>query len=224
MIDNYRQNSAVYSDVFSLVKASNESATASSAPNSTAPAISSSTSHLPNTGPTSNTINIRSTAETSRTITTSSPTPKAVIPNTSTGPQRYNGLSTGAKAGIAIGVVVLVLTTFAIAFLVWRRQRKRWAQVHKEIPNRAEGNLPAPINGEHNSNITVSALPELINIRNHNYESSPRQMTNAGPDELNRLENERRRILEAIACEQNLERLRNEQREIESRIRTVREN
>ena len=229
MIDNYRQNSAVYSDTFSLVKTSNDTNTASQAPNLTASAISSFSSAPTNTPPISSSISgvssnsaLPATAEPSTTVTTSSSTPT----NTSPGPKSYTGLPTGAKAGIGVGVIALVLTIFAVAFLLWQRQRKRWAQAQVEFSNGTEHDRPEPTDGEPTSNIDVSALPELINIQNrsHNNGSPSRQMTNAGSDELNRLEGERRRILEAIAHEQNLERLRNEQRAIESRIQTVRGN
>ena len=162
-----------------------------------------------------------------------------------------SGLSSGAIAGIVVGVVLGVLAIAVGAFLVWRRHKRRWAQ-NAETSNAIEQDLPEPADTEKKSkgilgfggsavagpkqtppvNVShndpdVNNLPELVSIENRNQQSQQmaeiaERKQQAGPDELRVLQEEERRISEAIAHAEHLERLREEQRAVQSRIREAR--
>ena len=162
-----------------------------------------------------------------------------------------SGLSSGAIAGIAVGVILGVLAVAGGAFLVWRRQKRRWAQnagtsngVEQYLPEPADtekrskgifgfgGGAVAgmqqtpPVNISHNDS-DVNTLPELVSIENQNRQSQKmaeiaERKQQAGPDELRTLQEEERRISEAIAHAEHMERLREEQRAVQSRIREAR--
>ena len=83
-----------------------------------------------------------------------------------------------------------------------------------------------PVNISHNDP-DVNALPELVSIENRNRQSQKMaevaaRKQQAGPDELRTLQEEEKRISEAIAHAEHLERLGEEQRAVQSRIREVR--
>ena len=169
--------------------------------------------------------------------------------STSTTPKKASsGLSGGSIAGIVVGVTLGVLLVAVGAFLVWRRQKRRWAQ-NAGTSNEIEQDLPEPANTEKKSkgvfglgggaaagprqtqavNVShmdpdVATLPELVSIENRNRQSQQmaeisERKKQAGPDELRTLQEEERRISEAIAHAEHLERLREEQRAVQSRIR-----
>ncbi|KAH7388964.1 Glucanosyltransferase-domain-containing protein [Cadophora sp. MPI-SDFR-AT-0126] len=55
------------------------------------------------------------------------------------------GLSTGAIAGIAVGITLLIVTAAAIAFLLWRRRKKRQDQTPLDLtPEGLEVGSPPP--------------------------------------------------------------------------------
>ena len=162
-----------------------------------------------------------------------------------------NGLSSGAIAGIVVGVILGILAFAVGAFLVWRRHKGRWAQnagtsngIEQDLPESADtekkskgffgfgGGAVAgpkqtqPVNISRNDP-DVNALPELVSIENRNKQSQQmaeiaKRKQQAGPDELRVLQEEERRISEAIAHAEHLERLREEQRAVQSRIREAR--
>lgn len=144
------------------------------------------------------------------------------------------------------------------AFLLWRRQKGRWANntvvandTSHDYPESGKAESRAKttyaIDGdavaepkqttiaaastvEHpNDRFDVSSLPELVSIENEQgarkqLPMSANRKYETASDELARLEEEERRIGAAIANAEHLERLRIEQRAVQSRIQEARGN
>ena len=184
-------------------------------------------------------------------LTTKSPTPTAIRREGSSG-----GLSKGAVAGLAIGVIVGVIALAVGAFLLWRRQKGRWAN-NTVVANDTSHDYPEPSKVKSRAETThafdgdattepkqppilatsasenpkdrfnISSLPELVSIENEHgaRRQTPKFAKNkdqTASDELGRLEEEERRIAEAIANAEHIERLRIEQRAVQSRIQEAR--
>ena len=184
-------------------------------------------------------------------LTTKSPSPTAIPREDSSG-----GLSKGAAAGLAIGVTIGVIALAAGAFLLWRRQKARWAN-NTMVANDTSHDYPKLGKAEPRAKTThtldgdavtetkqppipaksamekpedrfnVSSLPELVSIENEHgaRRQSPKsykRKDQSVSDELGRLEEEERRIAAAIANAEHLERLRIEQRAVQSRIQEAR--
>ena len=182
-------------------------------------------------------------------LTTTSPTPTAISAKDSSG-----GLSKGAAAGIAIGVIIGVIALAAGAFLLWRRQKSRWAN-NTAVANDTSHDYPESGEAESRAKTAyafdgdafaapkqtpipttsavedVSSLPELVSIANEQgaregaRQESAKSATRKDQTvshELSRLEDEERQIAAAIADAEHLERLRIEQRAVQSRIQEAR--
>ena len=196
-------------------------------PVSTSAAISASSS-TPSSQPSSG-----ATGSPSVVTPTSTPTSVTSPTNTATPP---SNLSKGAIAGIAVGAVLGVTAVAAAGFLLWWRQKNRWAlnagntdNTEHDLPEKLEpgpmsnSNFGNPVSGAASSDSgtannrdTIASLPELISIENAN--RARQQSPSTRPDDLRQLEEEERRISEAIKNAEHLERLRNEQRAVQSRI------
>ena len=152
-----------------------------------------------------------------------------------------------------------MITLAAGAFLLWRRQKGRWAN-NTVVANDTRHDYPEPgrpgraesrakttyaIDGDAvaepkqtpiaaantvespNDRFDVSSLPELVSIENEQgarkqLPMSAKRKDETASDELARLEEEERRIGAAIANAEHLERLRIEQRAVQSRIQEAR--
>lgn len=183
-------------------------------------------------------------------LTTKSPSPTDIPTKGSSG-----GLSKGAAAGLAIGMIIGVIALAAGAFLLWRRQKGRWA--NKAVTNDTGHDNPESGKAEKRAKTThaferdafavpeqapipttsafenpkdsfnVSSLPELVSIENKQGAGQQSQKTTKRKDQtvsddLGRLEEEERRIAAAIANAEHIERLRIEQRAVQSRIQEAR--
>lgn len=93
-------------------------------------------------------------------------------------------------------------------------------------PKQTPGTITNPT-VDPNDRFNVTSLPELISIENRDGtrqqpSSTAKRKELTGPDDLRRLEEEERKIAEAITHAEHLERLRIEQRAVQARIQEAR--